>query len=88
MDQAIQEIQLPVMENLFNILVEIPESSEIHKEWDNYEKMNQGMDRQEVGKQTRRKWRRIKRKENLEMESGGKKISELNKGGEETMDIA
>lgn len=78
-DQATQKIQLPVMENLFNIPIKMPESSGILKEWENCEKMSHGKDRQKVRKQVRRKWRIMKEKENSEMDDEGKKISEMNK---------
>lgn len=55
MDQAVQEVQLPVMENLIKIPIEMLEISGILKERDSSEKRNQGMERQELGKQI--KWK-------------------------------
>lgn len=78
MDQAVQEVQLPMMENLINIPIEMPERSGILNERDSSEKMNQGMKRQELGKQIRQKQRRIKRKENSKIENGKNQISEIN----------
>lgn len=55
MDQVVQEVQLSVMENLINIPIEMLEGSGILKERDSSEKKNQGIERQELGKQIRLK---------------------------------
>lgn len=43
MDQVVQEVQLPVMENLINIPIDMLESSGILKKRDSSEKKNQGI---------------------------------------------
>lgn len=71
-DQAPSGIQPLILETLINIAIKLPESNEILKERGNIERINQGLDMLDVGKLTRRKWKRHKSKENSEIESKGK----------------
>lgn len=73
-DQAPLRIKPSILENLINIPIEVHESNGILKERGNIERINQGLDMLDVGKLTRRKWKRHRGKENSEIESGKKQL--------------